>query len=217
MDGVLIDSNTVIEKAWIEASKLYGISITEGDIVKHIHGQPGTHTIKTLFGHLSIKEQKSVQAYIMHAKNTADYDLILGVSELILALAAAKIKVGIVTSGWREKIDRVMAMLHIENCISVIVDRDDVTRGKPYPDPYLLAAKRLMLPPTETLVFEDSISGITSAVNASTYCVGIGNAELIQHGAQTAIANFSKVKVMNQNNNDTFIWLDNEHKLIYNK
>lgn len=38
MDGVLIDSNTVIEKAWIEASKLYRISITEGDIVKHIHG-----------------------------------------------------------------------------------------------------------------------------------------------------------------------------------
>lgn len=153
----------------------------------------------------------------MHAENTADYDPILGVSELILALAAAKIKVGIIASGWREKIDRVMAMLHIENCISVIVERDDVTHGKPYPDPYLLAAKRLMLPPTETLVFEDSISGITSAVNAGTYCVGIGNAELIQHGAQTAIANFSKVKVMNQNNNDIRIWLDNEHKLIYNK
>lgn len=92
----------------------------------------------------------------MHAENTADYDPILGVSELILALAAAKIKVGIITSGWREKIDRVMEMLHIENCISVIVERDDVTHGKPYPDPYLLAAKRLMLPPTETLVFEDS-------------------------------------------------------------
>ena len=141
----------------------------------------------------------------MHAENTADYDPILGVSELILALAAAKIKVGIVTSGWREKIDRVMAMLHIENCISVIVDRDDVTRGKPYPDPCLLAAKHLMLLPTETLVFEDSISGVTSAVNAGAYCVGIGNAELIQHGAQTAIANFSKVKVMNQNINDTCI------------
>jgi len=40
-----------------------------------------------------------VQAYIMHAENTADYDPIPGVSQLILALSAINIRVGIVTSG----------------------------------------------------------------------------------------------------------------------
>lgn len=212
MDGVLIDSNTVIEKAWIEAGKLYGITVKDDDIVKHIHGQPGPHTIKALFGHLSTEAQKCVQDYIMHAENTADYDPIPGVAQLIHALATAKIRVGIVTSGWREKIDRIMAMLNIQECISVIVERNDVARGKPYPDPYLLGAERLMLPPAETLVFEDSISGVTSAVEAGAYCVGIGDAELIKHGAQTAIPDFSKVNVIN----DSIIVLDDDHKLILN-
>lgn len=148
----------------------------------------------------------------MHAENSADYDSIPGVSQLILALAAINIRVGIVTSGWREKIDKIMAMLNIQNCISVIVERNDVARGKPFPDPYLLGAKRLMLSPSETLVFEDSISGITSAVKAGAYCVAIGDTGLIQYGAQTAIADFSKVKVLSDE--DYAILLDDEYKLV---
>jgi HAD superfamily hydrolase (TIGR01509 family) len=214
MDGVLIDSNTVIERAWIEAGALYGIKVTDSDIVNHIHGQPGPHTIKALFGHLPIDDQKKVQAYIIHAENTADYDPIPGVAQLILALSAAKIRVGIVTSGWREKIDRIMDMLQIKDCISVIVERDDVSRGKPFPEPYILGAKRLMLPPNKTLVFEDSISGVTSAVEAGAYCVGIGETILIKHGAKTAIANFLEVKVNKQDNGDYRISLDRDHEVF---
>ncbi|XKM13176.1 HAD family phosphatase [Orbaceae bacterium ac157xtp] len=214
MDGVLIDSNSVIERAWIEAGALFDIQITAENIVKHIHGQPGPHTIKTLFGHLSIDDQKKVQAYIVHAENTADYDPIAGVAQLILSLSSAKIKVGIVTSGWREKIDRVMNMLQIQHCISVIVDRDDVSRGKPFPDPYILGAKRLALPPNQILVFEDSISGVTSAVNAGAYCVGIGDGTLIKYGAKTAISDFSKVRVIKQANGNYCVSLDRNHELI---
>ena len=105
-----------------------------------------------------------------------------------------------------------MELLNIQNCISVIVERNDVARGKPFPDPYLLGAKRLMLSLSETLVFEDSISGITSAVKAGAYCVAIGDTELIQYGAQTAIADFSKVKILSDG--DYAILLDDEHKLL---
>lgn len=54
MDGVLIDSNSVIERAWCEAAEMFGKVITEEDIVKHIHGQPGPHTIRALFNDLSL-------------------------------------------------------------------------------------------------------------------------------------------------------------------
>ena len=96
----------------------------------------------------------------------------------------------------------------------MIVERNDVARGKPFPDPYLLSAKRLMLSPSETLVFEDSISGITSAVKAGAYCVAIGDTELIQYGAQTTIADFSKVKILSDG--DYAILLDDEYKLLLN-
>ncbi|HGY3715127.1 TPA: HAD family hydrolase [Citrobacter gillenii] len=217
MDGVLIDSNEVIEKAWREAAKMYGKTISDKDIVKHIHGQPGPHTIQALFSDLPLIDQQKVQAHIIHVENTADYNSIPGVAQLITSLDAAGITVGIVTSGWREKIDRVTAMLQVQSCISVIVERDDVVRGKPFPDPYLLAAERLGLPAENTIVFEDSKSGVTSAVAAGAFCVGIGSVELTTCGAKLAIPDFTRVEVMPRLDGDTAISFCPGHVLVIGK
>lgn len=202
MDGVLIDSNSVIERAWREAAEMYGKSISEEEMVKHIHGQPGPHTIQALFSDLSLSDQRKVQAHIIQVENTAEYDPVPGVAQLIHSLDAAGVKVGIVTSGWREKIDRVTAMLKVQHCISVIVERDDVARGKPFPDPYLLAAERFSLSAEKTLVFEDSRSGVTSAVAAGAWCVGIGSYELLTYGAKLTIPDFTGVEVILRDNSD---------------
>lgn len=202
MDGVLIDSNSVIERAWREAAEMYGKSISEEQMVKHIHGQPGPHTIQALFSDLPLTDQRKVQAHIIQVENTAEYDPVPGVAQLIHSLNAAGVKVGIVTSGWREKIDRVIAMLNVQHCISVIVERDDVARGKPFPDPYLLAAERFSLPAEKTMVFEDSRSGVTSAVAAGAWCVGIGSHELLTYGAKLTIPDFTGVDVILRDNSD---------------
>ncbi|MDN8598702.1 HAD family phosphatase [Citrobacter sp. S2-9] len=217
MDGVLIDSNAVIENAWNEAAEMYGKTISKDDIVKHIHGQPGPHTIRSLFNDLPLSDRQKVQAHIIDAENTANYDPIPDVAKLITSLHAAGIRVGIVTSGWREKIDRVMNMLQIQSCISVIVERDDVARGKPFPDPYLLAAERLAIPAGKTIVFEDSRSGVTSAVSAGTFCVGIGSEELIACGAKLAIPDFTGVEVIPRQEGDVAISFCQGHVLIMEK
>ncbi|QCR35607.1 HAD family phosphatase [Nissabacter sp. SGAir0207] len=217
MDGVLIDSNAVIEKAWHEAAGMYGKKISEEEMVKHIHGQPGPHTIQTLFNDLSLDDQKRVQAHIIHVENTAIYDPIPGVAQLISSLDDAGISVGIVTSGWREKIDRVAAMLQVQHCISVIVERDDVSKGKPFPDPYLLAAERLAIPAEKTIVFEDSKSGVTSAVAAGAYCVGIGGMELIECGAKLAIPDFTGIEVIPRMDGNAAISFCPGHVLVMEK
>lgn len=195
MDGVLIDSNTVIENAWREAAQMYGRQISDAEMIAHIHGQPGPHTIRALFNDLQLADQAKVQAHIIHVENTADYDLIPGVAQLVASLHAAGVTVGIVTSGWREKIDRVIAMLQVPSAISVIVERDDVARGKPFPDPYLLAAQRMNIPASKTLVFEDSKSGVTSAVAAKAECVGIGQEDLKPCGAKFVVPDFQGIQV----------------------
>lgn len=205
MDGVLIDSNTVIEQAWLEAAEIYGKTISEAEIINHIHGQPGPHTIQALFSDLPLLEQEKVQAHVIHVENTATYNPIPGVAQLITSLNAAGIRVGIVTSGWREKIDRVTAMLEVHHCISIIVERDDVSRGKPFPDPYLLAAEKLSIPAERTIVFEDSKSGVTSAVAAGAYCVGIGGSDLLRCGAKLFIPDFSGVEVLARLDGDASI------------
>lgn len=217
MDGVLIDSNAVIERAWLEAAQMYGKTISEQDMIQHIHGQPGPHTIRALFSDLPIEDQQKVQAHIIDCENTATYDQIPGVAQLITSLHAANIYVGIVTSGWREKIDRVTTMLGVEKCISVIVERDDVSRGKPFPDPYILAAKRLHLPSEQTLVFEDSRSGVTSAVTAGAFCVGIGNTALVEYGARLTIPDFTGVSVRSQPDGKIVMAFDPNHTLVMEK
>lgn len=211
MDGVLIDSNAVIERAWCEAAKMYGREIGDEDIIKHIHGQPGPHTIRALFNDLPLFDRQKVQEHIIYVENTASYEAIPGVAELITSLTEVGITVGIVTSGWREKIERVIEMLHIQSCISVIVERDDVARGKPHPDPYLLAAARLGIPANQTVVFEDSRSGVTSAVAAGAYCVGIGGDDLLPYGAMLTIPDFRGVRVVAEGDSARVLLFTPEH------
>lgn len=68
MDGVLIDSNAVIEGAWREAAEMYGKTISEEDIVRHIHGQPGPHTIQALFSDLSLNDRKKFRLILFVLK-----------------------------------------------------------------------------------------------------------------------------------------------------
>ena len=136
-------------------------------------------------------------------------------AELILSLHKVGIRIGTVTSGWREKIDSVIKLLKVDGCISVIVERDDVTKGKPYPAPYLLAIKRLNIPANHTIVFEDSSSGVKSAVAAGTYCVGIGGENLLSVGAQFTITDFSAVKIVTHPNGQIMISFDDQHQLTY--
>ncbi|WON77439.1 HAD family phosphatase [Serratia sp. UGAL515B_01] len=214
MDGVLIDSKAVIEQGWREAAQIYGRQITDDDILKHIHGQPGPHTIRALFHDLPLSDQEKVQAHIIHVENTADCEPIPGVAQLIASLDAAGITIGIVTSGWRYKIDRVIALLQAQSCISVIVERDDVARGKPYPDPYLLAAERLGIPASKTIVFEDSKSGVTSAVAAGAYCVGIGEEDLMPCGAKLIIPDFRGVELMTSGADGSLLSFRPGHKVF---
>jgi sugar-phosphatase len=213
MDGVLIDSNVVIERAWCEAADMYGRHISEEEITQHIHGQPGAHTIRALFHDLPLVDQQKVQQHIIHVENTASYNVITGVMELISSLKAVGITMGIVTSGCREKIDRVITLLNAQSCISVIVERYDVARGKPYPDPYLLAAEHLGIPANQTVVFEDSQSGVTSAVAAGAYCVGIGGDNLLSHGAMSVIPDFRDVRVVYEDDSTQVLLFPSGHSV----
>ena len=136
-------------------------------------------------------------------------------AELILSLHNVGIRIGIVTSGWSEKIDSVMKLLKVDGCISVIVERDNVTKGEPYPDPYILAIKRLNIPANYTIVFEDSSNGVKSAVAAGTYCVGIGGENLLSVGAQFTITDFSAVKLLLILMSQIMISFDDQHQLTY--
>ena len=89
-----------------------------------------------------------------------------GVIEFLDTLKKKKIKMGIATSNSKELIAAVNEAYHFDEYMSCIVTACSVNKGKPAPDVYLEAARRLGVKPEECLVFEDIIKGIEAGKNA---------------------------------------------------
>ncbi|MGN6165126.1 MAG: HAD family hydrolase [Flavisolibacter sp.] len=74
-----------------------------------------------------------------------------------------KIKIGVVSGGSRSTVTKTLSVIGIDSMIDVLVCAGDTPKGKPYPDPFLLAAEKLGVRPEECLVFEDGDPGVQAA------------------------------------------------------
>ncbi len=87
--------------------------------------------------------------------------------------AAERVPVALVSAALRAEIEPVLAACGLRDAFTVVVSQDDVSRGKPDPEPYLHAAELLGVAPQELLVFEDTDVGVASARGAGAYVVGL--------------------------------------------
>ena len=83
-------------------------------------------------------------------------------------MASRGFPLAVATSSDRLRAERLLSLTALGLMIPVLVTRDDVLRGKPYPDPFLLAASRLGTLPSRCLVVEDAVNGIRAAHAAGT-------------------------------------------------
>src|SRR5262249_14811063 len=85
--------------------------------------------------------------------------------------------------------------LNLQNGFSIVVTGEDVSRAKPAPDIFLLAAQKLGVSPSESVVVEDSVAGVQAAIAGGMKCVGFTcpehAAELYNAGADDVVADFS--------------------------
>ncbi|SOB84617.1 HAD family hydrolase [Streptomyces sp. 1331.2] len=199
MDGVLIDSRPVIEEAWRSVARRHSRVLADPEIEEYVHGRTGDETVRLIFPHHSDADRKAIWAEVDTVEEEAPYRAVPGADGLATRLRQAGVPVGLATSSWTRKIDNALGGLGLLDVFRVRVTRDDVERGKPHPDPYLSACRGLGVRPQRTLVFEDSVSGVRSAVAAGAVCVGIGGTgagrALVEAGAVVAVADFTALAV----------------------
>ena len=82
-------------------------------------------------------------------------------------------RVGLATMSYCSQVKRVLEILELKEAFDFVASRDDVKRGKPDPEIYLLAARELGVNPGESLVIEDSPSGVQAALNAGMNVVAV--------------------------------------------
>jgi HAD superfamily hydrolase (TIGR01509 family) len=117
-----------------------------------------------------------------------------GAFELHDELTRARIGQGLVSNSWRELIDVALDELHTS--FDVTIAGDEVERPKPDPQPYALACERLGASPSRTVVLEDSPTGVTAALAAGCWVVGIPHVSALpEHGRLVVVESLRDVSL----------------------
>ncbi len=171
LDGTLVNSAESVARCWdrlaVEAG--FDISVLDG-----LHGIPAKTFIETLLGPQRLDEFDRWTAW--HLKNECEdvegVVAIDGVFDLLAALDKSDFAWGIVTSCQRPL---AVARLNAAGIPipEVFVTSDDITHGKPDPEPYLLGAKLIGVDPANSHVIEDAPAGIRSGKAAGAIVYGI--------------------------------------------
>ncbi len=167
LDGVLIDSTTCIERHWREWAQKHNIDIIK--VLENAHGVRTIETIQKVAPHLDA-EKEAVSFTAHEILDTEGVIAIPGAKALMSQLPPDQW--AIVTSGGRELVQARLnsAGLPIPK---FMVTGDDVTHGKPSPEPYLTAAKNLGIAPERCIVVEDAPIGVKSGKASGMKVIGV--------------------------------------------
>jgi HAD superfamily hydrolase (TIGR01509 family) len=117
-----------------------------------------------------------------------------GLDSLLAALERHQIPKAIATSSARRVVDACLAPFELAGRFQFILTAEDIVRGKPEPDVYLLAAERFGIPPEEMMVLEDSQNGCRAAAAAAAFTVAVPGDHSRRHdfsGARLVIASLA--------------------------
>src|SRR5690242_10363037 len=158
MDGTLVDSDASVERAWRAWAAQEGVPMDV--LLPRLHGSPAGTTIRALLPHFdddAIDRATQFQLRLQY-DDLAGIRALPGAHELLAKLDRLRLPWAVVTSADRRLAEARLGAAGIDPPLLVTIE--DSARGKPYPDPYLLAAQRLGVDPARCLVVEDSQPGI---------------------------------------------------------
>ncbi|KKW43066.1 MAG: Haloacid dehalogenase-like protein hydrolase [Candidatus Magasanikbacteria bacterium GW2011_GWA2_56_11] len=173
VDGVLYDSMPQHAKSWAQAFGEEGIKVP----AKHVYlceGMPEVEAAKYLAAAVGARLARKILAKVVERKRDLyngykNPEFVPGAGELLAYLRKHKIRVCLVTGSHQLKtIKNIKKDFALKR--SEIVTGKDVSRGKPHPEPFLKALKKIKLPPASVLAVENAPLGIESAKRAGLKC-----------------------------------------------
>jgi len=176
LDGVIANTTTYHLKAWRETFRKRGVEFNK-DNFRHSFGLRNDDIIPVILGReMSRKEIDRIS----YEKEAMFRQLIgnkikplPGAIELMKSLAGTGFQQALASSTPRENIRLVIGSLGIEDYLRCMIAAEDVSLGKPDPQVFLLAAKRLGVEPGNCIVIEDAVAGVAAARRAGMRCLAV--------------------------------------------
>jgi beta-phosphoglucomutase len=176
VDGTLVDTAELHFQAWVALAREIDKPFTRTDFAGTF-GWRNPEIIPKLFGsHYSEREIDALGKHkedLYRREAQKGVDLLPGARELVEALGVARIPQAIGSSAPRENIELILDLTGLRPHIGAVVSMEDTQRGKPDPEVFLLAARKLGIEPRACIVFEDAPVGIQAAKAGGMRAVGI--------------------------------------------
>ena len=178
MDGIIVDTAQYHLKGWQIVFGKRGVNYTEEDYRRNT-GKRSDGIIKNILGAEIAQDEITA---IIGEKDETFRQLIgqtirpfPGVLKLITSLKEHGFKIAIASSAPMENIQLITQSLKIHNRFDAIISGWQVTKGKPDPQTFLLAAEKLGVEAEDCIVIEDAISGVTASKRAGIRCIAVTN------------------------------------------
>lgn len=175
-DGVLVDSMPYHVAAWMEVMARYDVAIAP----EEIYLEEGSRT-EEVAAELFRRHERNFSAELLQEIVAAKRDrylannqtrLVEGALPLLVQLKEDGYRLGLVTGSIRAQVEATLGD-EVKSFFDCIITSEDVERGKPDPEPFLRAARRLYVAPEECLVIENAPLGIRAACAAGMWVVAV--------------------------------------------
>lgn len=177
MDGVICHTNPYHTKAYQTFLAKRDLYPTEEEFVQHMYGKNNRYILNHFLGREIVGQEfidlENEKEEIFREMYTNEIFPIAGFIEFLESLKAAGFKTGVATSAPQSNLDLIMKSLGFKSKMESILASENVKEHKPHPEVYLQSAQNLSVPPENCVVFEDSFSGVSAAINAGMKVVGV--------------------------------------------
>jgi beta-phosphoglucomutase len=176
MDGVITDTMSYHFRAWRRIYATEGFRVTREEIYRK-EGQSGCRTIREIFAERGIPLDEARARRILAEKEKIFKKIvrkrfIRGARGFLRYLHHRGIAAALVTGTARHEVEEILSKCFLKR-FAVSVMGDEVKHGKPHPEPYLRALKKMHIRPEDAVVIENAPFGIRSAKKAGLACVAL--------------------------------------------
>jgi HAD superfamily hydrolase (TIGR01509 family) len=179
LDGTLAETDSLHLPTWVDVLRPYGIVVDEGFYKERISGRSNSKIVEDLLPNLSAKDgQELADAKEASFRERAgELEPLRGLLTFLREGQRFGLRMALVTNAPEENVEAILLALDLGKFFDEVVLSDEVGSVKPDPAPYKAALDKLDVAPEEALAFEDSTSGIASAVGAGVPTVGIASTQ----------------------------------------
>lgn len=200
VDGVLADTAPFHYQGWRRVWEEKGIDFSY-EAFRETFGMRNDEVIRRLLGKSCSEEEIELignrkETYFRQVAKGRIKPL-PGLVELLKSLQKDSFNLAVASSGPRENIESVLRECKITEFFNALVSGREVSHSKPHPEIFLVASRRIDIPPSHCVVVEDSLAGIEGAKRAGMKCIAVTTTHPPSHftRADMVIENFRNLKL----------------------